>query len=179
MTVWSQNPRKQKDSHDWDVIAKWFPMFSCAISLFSRYRDGRVVLITFPNLCCAWPRTHHHSRSCPQDGGCSVLTWAERWGQDVLIYNACYCDLQQQQSDCCGDKRKQSAAHPHTAGYCWTKEDYLHWYKKQRILFLKLKINPANIYSKHLDTHQIQSDITVIIYALFFFLWRQDYCCYL
>lgn len=25
-------------------------------------------------------------------------------------------------------KWKQSAAHPHTAGYSWTKEDYLYWY---------------------------------------------------
>lgn len=110
----------------WPGCYKLFPMFSCDISL-SCYRDGRVVSITF-----------HYSRSISQDGGCSVLTCTERWGQDVLIYNACYCDLQQQ-SNCCGDKRKQSAAHPHTAGSCWTKEDYLHWYNKQHILFLKLK----------------------------------------
>lgn len=120
---------------------------------------------------------HANSRSSPENGVCSVLTWAERWGQDVLIYNACYCDLQQQ-SNCCGDKRKQSAAHPHTAGYCGTKDDYLRWYKKQLILFLKLKINLANIYSKHLN-RLIQSDTTMIVYVLFYFLLRQDYCCYL
>ncbi len=157
---------------------RWFSMFSCAISLFSRYRDGRSGAhhISPLVLCLTQDRPPLKVQSPKM---VAVQSWSgrKRWGQDVLIYSACNCDLQQQ-SDCCGDKRKQSAAHPHTAGYCWTKEDYLDWYKKQRILFLKLKINVGNIYSKQLGRYS-QSDITVIVYILFFFLLRQDNWCYL
>lgn len=138
LTVWCQNSTKLMDSHDFSHV------LLCQFHSFPTAGMGQRCSSHFVS-----PWTHHHSRSIPQDGGCLVLTWAARWGQDVLIYNACYRDLREQ-SNCCGDKRKQSAAHPHTAGYCWTKDDYLHWYKKQCILFLELKINPANIYSKHL-----------------------------
>lgn len=134
VTIWSQNPTKQNRtpttrrlkivSH---VLMGHFTFFSC-------FRDGNVTLIPLHHACCASPRTQPPAKIYLQDGGCSVLTWAERWGQDVLIYSPCHCDLQQQ-SNCCSDtkknkKKKQSAAHPHTAGYSWTKEDYLQWYKK-------------------------------------------------
>lgn len=78
-----------------------------------------------------------------------------------------YCDLKQQ-SNCHVDERKQSAAHPHTAG-CWhTKDDYLHWYKKQCILFLRLKINPS-VYSNHMsqrDWFWYHSGCILFIYPL-------------
>lgn len=145
--IWYQNPRKQMDSHGQNVLNS-FPCSHVPFHCFPAKGKSGAPHISPLGLCLTHATTQD---PVPQNGGCSVLlTWAERWGQDVLIYNARYCDLQQQ-SNCCGDKRKQSAAHPHTAGYCWTKEDYLHWYKKQSILFLKLKINPANIYFKHLN----------------------------
>lgn len=101
---------------------------------------------------------------------CRRLIWAERWRQDVPIYSTCYCDLQQQQqSDCCGDPKKQSAAHPHAAGSCWTKDDYLYWYKKHRILFLKLKID--NIYSKW-SSRYIWADKAIVC---FIFLRRDNH----
>lgn len=63
------------------------------------------------------PGHNRQPRSSLQDGGCSVLTWAERWGQDVLIYSPCHCDLQQQ-SNCCSEKKKKkkknSLQHIHT-----------------------------------------------------------------
>lgn len=108
--------------------------------------------------------------------GCWVLMWAGRWGQDALIYIVLLHDLQQH-SNCCGDKRKQSAAHPHTAGNHLTKEDYLYWYKKQSILLLESKIHPVNIYSKELGQIGLVIAAIIIVCIIFFFLLRQDKDC--
>lgn len=74
---------------DRNVTNKLFPMFLLwlfSVSLLQEWKGGahHVSPLVLGQIL--------HSRSSPQNVVCSVATWAERWGQDVLIYNACYRD---------------------------------------------------------------------------------------
>ena len=146
---------------------KWFPIFSVLfLPQWWMSVAHHISLLLGP--------IHQGSRSSPpKNGGLPVLTWAGKGEDRMFLFTIPSHDDPEQQCDCCADKRKQSAAHPHTAGFRCTKEDYLPWYKKQCILFLKLKINPANIYSKHLGW-LIQSDIMMIIIYSSLFSFRDE-----
>lgn len=133
---------------DRNVTNKLFPMF--LLWLFCFPATG------VEGWCSSRVTTCAGTDPCTQDPVPKMLSVPWRRGRKgegrMFLFTMPATVTLQQPSNCCGDKRKQSAAHPHTAGYCCTKDDCLHWYKKQCVLFLKLKTNSANIYSERLDS---------------------------